>query len=136
MIAKMISGFISGLSDLGKKLLIAAIIAVAIALFVCLLIYPTMSRIAALDEETAKEEQSIKQDLHFLSYKDKILKEANAVDSYFIDNLPTEDEIIGAFLKKIEITAAKANIILAKVTPSPSHQEKDNIKLPRLEGYK
>ncbi len=128
MIAKFISEFFSGLSSLGKKLLIIALIVVIITSFDRLLIAPTMSRLATIDEETVKEEKVIKEDLHFLSYKDKILREAKAIDSYFTDNLPTEDEIIGAFLKKIEIVATKANVTLAKVTPSTAQQEKDNLK--------
>lgn len=128
MIPKFISGFMSGLSEQGKKLLTIALIIVIAALFDRLLIAPTMSRLATIDEETAKEEQSIKEDLHFLTYKDKILKQDKAVEPYFTDNLPTEDEIIAAFLKKIEIIATKANVALAKVTPIPAVQESDKLK--------
>ena len=74
---KLISGFMAGLSDLGKILLTITLIIVVAALFDRLLIGPTMSRIAALEEETLKEEQTIKEDLRFLSYKNKILKEAS-----------------------------------------------------------
>jgi hypothetical protein len=124
----VITKFIAGLSDLGKILLVIALITVIVALFVCLLIYPTMSRLAVIDEETVKEEQSIKQDLHFLRYKDRILKEAQAIDPYLIDNIPAENEINAALLKKIEIIASKANVILAKETPSTSLQDANDLK--------
>jgi hypothetical protein len=128
VIAKSISGFISGLSDQGKKLLTIALIIVIVALFDRLLIAPTMSRLSAIDAETVKEEQAIKEDLHFLSYKDKILKQAQAVEPYFTDNPPSEDEIIGGFLKKIEMIATKANVVLARVTPVPAVQDVNGLK--------
>lgn len=124
----MITKFISGLSDLGKVLLVVALISVIVALFVCLLIYPTMSRLSSIDAETAKEEETIKQDLHFLKYKDKILKEAKAVEPYFTNNIPPENEINTALLKKIEILASKSNVTLAKETTAAPVQETNDLK--------
>lgn len=121
----MIGKFFSGLSDNGKKLVVAAAVLFAAALFDRLLIGPTMSRMAAIDQDIAKEEDMIRQDLHFLGYKDKILKESKALQPYLGKDSLTEDEIISAFLKKIEVLAGKANVTLAKVTPSPGTQEKD-----------
>lgn len=128
MINKFISGFMSGLSDQGKKLLTIALLIVVVALFDRLLIAPTMSRLAAIDEETAMEERKIKEDLQFLAYKDKILNQARAVEPYLMDNLPSDDEVIAAFLKKIEILAAKANVIVAKVTPAAASEDAGNRK--------
>lgn len=128
MIDKFISGFLSGLSDQGKKLLTIALLIVVVALFDRLLIAPTMSRLAAIDEETAKEEHKIKEDLQFLAYKDKILKQAQAVEPYLMDALPSDDEVIAAFLKKIEILAAKANVMVAKVTPAAASEDAGNRK--------
>lgn len=123
-----ISQFVSKLSERDKKLLMAALILMIVAMFDRLFISPTMSRLASLDDEIVKEEDLIKRDLHFLSYKNKILKESKAVSSYFTDKVVTDDEVIAAFLKKIEIIATKANVILAKVTPSAGLQEKNNLK--------
>ncbi len=128
MITQFISGFMSGLSDQGKKLLAIALIVVIVALFDRLLIGPTMSRLATIDEETAKEEESIKGDLHFLGYKDRILKEAKAVDSYLADNLPVEKDVDTGLLKKIEIIATKANVTLVKETIAAVLQEEDTLK--------
>lgn len=123
-----ISAYVSKLSDRDKKLLIAAIILIIVVLFDRLFISPTMSRMALLDDEIAKEEASIKQDIHFLSYKNKILKESRVVNSYFTEKIVTDDEAIAAFLKKIEIIASKANVTLAKVTPSAGQSEKNYLK--------
>ena len=124
----MITKFISGLSDQGKKLLVIALIIVIVALFDRLLIGPTMSRLAVIDEDTVKEEETIKEDLHFLGYKDKILKEAKAVDPYLTDNIPAENDINTALLKRIEIIATKANVTLAKETTAAGVQEENNLK--------
>ena len=124
----MISKFISGLSDNGKKLLAAALIIVVVALFDRLLIGPTLSRMAAIDQDISKEEGMIKQDLHFLEYKNKILKEAQAVESYVTKDLPGEEEIIAGFLKKLEMLANKSGVTLIKVTPSAGTQEKEYLK--------
>ncbi|MBI3602316.1 MAG: type 4a pilus biogenesis protein PilO [Candidatus Omnitrophica bacterium] len=120
--------FISGLSDQGKKLLVIALMIVVAALFDRLLIDPTMSWLSTIDEQIRKEEEAIKQNVHFLSYKDKILRESQAVDPYVTHHLPKEEEIIAAFLKKIEIVATKANVTLVKVTPSAAQQEPYDLK--------
>ena len=102
-----------------------ALIVAAAALFDRLLIDPTMSRIAAIDQETAKETSILKQDMRFLSHKDKILKESGAFEPYITVKIPAEEEIIAGFLKKVEMLANKANVTLIKVTPSTG-QAQDN----------
>ena len=121
----MIGQFVAGLSDTGKKLFAGALVIVAVALFDRLLIGPTMSRMHSIDQEIAREESGIKQDLHFLSYKNKILKESEALSPYLTVELPKEEEIIAAFLKKLEMLASKGNVTIIKITPSPGTQEKD-----------
>ena len=121
----MIQKFFSGLSDNGKKLMTVALIMVAAALFDRLLIGPTMSRMSAIDQEIAKEESALRQDLRFLSHKDKILKESKVFAPYITEKMPTEEEIIAGFLKKVEMLANKANVTLVKVTPSTG-QAQDN----------
>ncbi len=123
-----ISEFVSKLSARDKKLLTIAIILLVAALFDRLFIAPTMSRLSALDVEIAKEEDSIKSNLHFLTYKNKILKESNAINGYFTEKVLTDDEIISAFLKKIEMIATKANVVLAKVTPTTGEIDKNYVR--------
>jgi hypothetical protein len=124
----VIPKFLSDLSDNGKKLLTVALIIIVIALFDRLLIDPTMSRLSAINQDIAKEEKAIKQDLHFLGYKDKILKESKVFDPYLTKELPAEEEIIATFLKKVEMLANNANVTLIKVTPSTGTQEKEYLK--------
>lgn len=123
-----ISKFISGLNDLQKKLLFAALAIVVIALFDRLLIGPTMSRLSTIDTEIVHEENDIKQDLRFLNYKDRIVKEHDAVSSYFMKSIPTEEELIAAFLKRLEGIAAKANVNVAKVTPSTGSTDNEYLR--------
>lgn len=121
MITKILAAvnkFVGDLNDLQKKLLIAALVIVVLALFDRLLIGPTMSRLSAIDAEINHEEKSIKQDLKFLSYKDRIVKEQREIEGFITKEIPTEEELISAFLKTLEGLAAKANINIAKVSPS------------------
>ncbi len=117
--------FFANLSDTGKKLLIAAGVIVVIALCDRLAIAPAMSRLQAIDQDIAKEEGDIKQDIHFLQYKNKILKESEALAPYITATIPAEEEIIAAFLKRLEMLASKANVNVIKVTPSTGTQDTD-----------
>ncbi len=124
----VITQFIAGLSSTGKKLFAIAFVIVAIALFDRLLISPTLSRMSAIDSDIEKETNSIKQDLRFLSYKDKINSESKVYAPYLSEKALSEEEIISAFLKSIEVLAKKGNVTVAKVTPSSGSKEKDYVK--------
>lgn len=124
----MLGKFLSSLSSNGKKLLVLALIFVFAALIDRLLIGPTMSKLSSIDQDIVKEENNIKQDLHFLAYKDKIVKESASYEGYLTKKLPAEEEIIAAFLKRIEGLATKANVTLIKVTPSGGSKEKEYLK--------
>ncbi|MBF0571682.1 MAG: type 4a pilus biogenesis protein PilO [Candidatus Omnitrophica bacterium] len=118
-----INKFIAGLNDNQKKLLIIAVVIVIAAFFDRLLIGPTMSRLSAIEEDITKEEASIKQDIRFLGYKDRILKESNEIAPYLTKNMSTDEEMIAAFLKKIESLATQAKVNLIKVSPAPGEQD-------------
>ncbi len=124
----MITKFISSLSSTGKKLFAIAFVIVAIALFDRLLISPTLSRMSAIDRDIEKETNSIKQDLRFLNYKQKINSESKAYEPYLSTKVLSEEEIISAFLKNIEVLAKKGNVTVAKVTPSTGNKEKEYVK--------
>lgn len=114
----MIQKFFAGLSDNGKKLLAVALIFIVAALVDRLLIGPSMSRLSSINEEIAEEKNSLKQDLHFLSHKERILKESKVYEPFIMAKFPAEEEIIAGFLKKVEMLANKANVTLVKVTPN------------------
>jgi hypothetical protein len=120
-----INKFIAGLNDFQKKLLVVALVFLIIALFDQLLIAPTMSRLSSIEEDIAKEEVTIKQDIRFLGYKDRIVKETQEIDPYLTKKMSTDEEMIAAFLKKIESLASQSKITLIKVNPAPGQQSPD-----------
>lgn len=120
-----ITKFISSLNENQKKLLVVAVVIVIAALFDRLLIAPTMSRLSSIEGDIVKEEASIRQDIHFLGYKDRILKESQEIDPYLTKNMSTDEEMIAGFLKKIEVLAGQARVTLIKISPAPGQQDTD-----------
>ena len=118
-----INKFIAGLNETQKKLLMVAVVIVIAALFDRLLIGPTMSRLSAIEEDITKEEATIKQDVRFLGYKDRIAKESDEIDAFLTKNMSTDEEMIAAFLKKIESLAAKTKVTLIKINPAAGEQD-------------
>ena len=118
-----INKFIAGLNDNQKKLLVFAVVIVIVALFDRLLIGPTMSRLSSINEDITKEEATIKQDMRFLSYKDRIIKESQEIDPYLTKNVTTDEEMVAAFLRKIESLAADAKVTLIKINPASPQQD-------------
>lgn len=119
----VITKFIAGLNENQKKLLVIAVVIVVAALFDRLLIGPTMSRLSSIEEDITKEEATIKQDIRFLGYKDRIAQESQEIDPYLTKNVMTDEEMTAAFLKKIENLAAQTKVTLSKVNPAPSEQD-------------
>ncbi len=120
-----INKFIAGLNDTQKKLLLIAVIILIAALFDRLLIAPTMSRLSSIEEDIAKEEASIKQDLRFLSYKDKIAQESKEIAPYLTKDISTEEEMVASFLRKIESLADQSKVNLIKMSPYQGEQDKE-----------
>ncbi len=124
-----IQKIISGLSDTGKKLMAVALIVLLVALFDRLLISPTMSKLSSIDQEITKEENVIRQDLRFLRQKDRVIKQAQAYEPFLTEKILSDDEMIAAFLKRLEVMANKANVTIIKVTPSSAVKEEKMSKL-------
>jgi len=120
-----ITKFISNLNENQKKLLVIAVVIVVAALFDRLLIAPTMSRLSSIEEDITKEEASIKQDIRFLGYKDRILKESQEIAPYLTKDMTTDEEMIAGFLKQIENLANQTKVTLIKVSPAPGEQDAD-----------
>ena len=120
----MLQQFFTKLSDKERKIFTAAAIFVVAAILDRLFLSPTTEKLSKLNDDIKEEENSIKKDLHFLSYEEKILKENEVLRPYYSNKEKTEEEIIAAFLKKIEILATQANINLVKVNPSEAKQKK------------
>ena len=120
-----IKKFIAGLNDSQKKLLVIAIVIVIAAVFDRILIGPTMSHLASVEEDIIKEESTIKQDVRFLGYKDRILQERKEIDPYLTKSVSSDVEMTEAFIKKIENLANQTNVSLIKNNPAPSEQDAD-----------
>ena len=124
----MINKFISGLSATEKKVLTVAMIFVLLAFFDRLLIGPSLSRLKDIDESIVKEEAGIKQNMRFLTYRDRIVKEAATFKDFYSRDVRAEEEVIGEFLKKIELMATQSKVELSKISPLGQDYKKDFIK--------
>ncbi len=120
-----INKFIAGLNDKQKKLFVAAVVVVIAAFFDRLLIGPTMSRLSSIEDDISKEQETIKQDLHYLQYKNRILRESHELSPYLTKKMLTDNEMIASFLNQIQTMATQMKINLAKINPSPGEQEAD-----------
>ncbi len=83
---------------------------------------PVYHKMKALDMKIQDEEISIKQALHVLVQKDKILHEGRQYESYSVDAPNPEKEAV-ALLKEIESTADKAGVSLLYVKPAKDETE-------------
>ncbi len=124
----MINKFISGLSPNEKKIFAVAGLFIVLALFDRLLVGPSLTRTKELDESIAKEEDVIKQNLRFLDYKDRIVKEAATFKDYYTQDVRTEEEVIAGFLKKLELMGTQSSVELSKISPSGQDYQKDHVK--------
>ena len=124
----MIQNFISKLSPKEKKIGYIAAGFFILAVVDLIFIRPTMEKLKILDDEIKEEENVIKRDLRFLTYKDRILKENQDLNVYFSEGAKTEEEIIADFLKSIEILATESSINLIRVNPQDTKQKKGYIQ--------
>ena len=120
----MIQKFISKLSEKERKILYLTAAMVLLALLDRVFLGPVTARLSSLDEEIHTRENSLKRNLRFLAYKDQIMKEKEALRRYYTKKQYTPEEIIAAFLKRIEVLSGDAKINLIKVTPSEGEEKK------------
>ena len=124
----MIQKFIEKLSAQEKKIFYATVGVVVLALFDCLFFGPVMSKLDFLEEEIKQEMNNTQKDFRLLVYKEKILKERVLLEDYFINTAKTKEELIGSFLKKVEMLAVEANVILANITPTEEQPKKGYVE--------
>ena len=120
----MIQKFITELSPREKKVLFIALFVLVLALFDTLMIKPILSRLETIKLDTIKEEALINKDLRLLANKGRIEQENEAYNQYYLEQLPSEKEIIALFLKNVQALATRANVTLNKITPTDTKQEK------------
>ncbi len=124
----MVNKFISGLSSTEKKILAVASVFVILALFDRLLFAPSVNRLKQIDDSIAKEENSIRQNLQFLGYRDRIIKDAGVFKDYYAKDVRAEEEVIAEFLKKVEVMATQSKMQMSKIAPAGQDYQKDYIK--------
>jgi len=120
----VIQNFISKLSVQEKKIAYITVGFLVLALFDRVFFGPVMSQLKSLDEQIEQEKNMAKRDLRFLSYKSKIVKEDEAFRVFYDQKFQTEEEIIAAFLKSVEVLASEAKLNLIKVSPDDSIAQK------------
>ena len=120
----MIQQFFAKLSEKEKKILFVTIFVVLLAFLDRAFFGPAISNLKSLQEDIRDKEDSMKQDLHLIAYKNRILKEKEVLHRYYAKKTLSPGEIKELFLNKIEMLATKSNVMLIKVTPSDGEQKK------------
>ena len=123
----MIQKFIADLSPREKKVLSIALFILVLAIFDTLMIKPILSRLEAIKQDTIKEEALINKDLRLLANKGRIEQENEAYNQYYLEQLPSEKEIISLFLKNVQALATRANVTLNKIAPTETKEDKTHM---------
>ncbi len=118
--------FLANMTPSQKKIFYVTVFIVVIALFDRLLVGPTMTKLGSIDESIENEENSIKRDLRFLSYKDRINKEGKTFEQYIAKTAPREDEVMASFLEKLDQLVTKSGLVLLK--NNRSNEQRDPTK--------
>jgi hypothetical protein len=125
-----VNKFLANLTPSQKKIFYVAVFFVVIALFDRLLVGPTMAKLSAIGQAIECEENSIKGDLRFLAYKDRINKESKTFEPYYAKETPREDEVMAKFLENLDKIVSQSGLVLLKNNRSndqkdPSQESKD-----------
>jgi len=121
----LIHKFYSKLNDQEKKIFFATTLILSLALLDRLFFGPVFQKLKVIDEEISGQEISIKRDLRFLSYKEKIKAESKVFDKYFIKKVLDSDVVNREFLKKVEELASESTVNLVKSNPAEPKKQKD-----------
>ena len=106
--------FLASLTPRQAKIFYVTVFIVVLALFDRLLVGPTMSKLAAIDESIANEKTAVQSDLRFLTYKDRVQNEAKLFEQYYVEALPKEEDVMGPFLDRLDSLVKEAGLTLAK----------------------
>jgi hypothetical protein len=119
--------FFSNMTPLQRKIFYIAVFFVTLALFDRLLIEPTVSKRAEIDEQIKREKELIRGDIKILSYKGKIAKEKEILKPYFSDAIPKDEDVMSEFLGKLDTFAAESGLTVQKNNRSSDQtQEADD----------
>lgn len=120
----MIQKFLTELSPREKKIFSVCLFILVLAIFDVLMVKPILGRLEGIKQETIKEEALISKDLRLLANKGRIEQENEAYNQYYLDQLPSDKEIISVFLKNVQALATRANVTLNKISPTDTKEDK------------
>lgn len=115
--------FFSNLTPFQRKIFYVAVFFVTLALFDRLLIEPTLSKRAEIDEQIKREKELIRGDIKMLSYKGKIAKEKEVLKPYIYDTVPKDEDVMSEFLGKLDTFAAESGLTVHKNNRSSDQTE-------------
>ena len=124
----MITEFYEKLSAQEKKIFYVVLVLGVLALFDFLFVRPVGQKLVSLDEEIKATKRSIRQDMRFFAYKDKIFAEQKTLSIYAAEDSQIEEEITASFLKTIETLASRSNIHLSKLNTSESEVKRGYVR--------
>ncbi len=115
--------FFTNLTPTQKIIFYVAVFFVTLALFDRLLISPSLAKRAQIEQDIANEENLIKGDLKFLSYKGKIDKEKEILKPYLSVTIPKEEDVMAEFLGKLDFFVKESGLTLQKNNRSNDQTE-------------
>jgi len=122
-----LSAVLSRFSKREKIIFYASIVFVTLVLIDRLLISPALDKMASLENDIAEKKAVIQKDLHFISLKNGINKEASIYTGYFVKDA-TYDEGMNAFLKLIEDFARRSSVNLLNTRPAGIKAQKGVVR--------
>jgi len=108
--------FLGQLSRREKLIMYWSVIVLLLTVVDRLIISPLASKMKSLDRTIESQERRIKQSLHIVTQKEKIMKGRHEYASYLSDSKSDEEEISN-LLKEIETIGNKASIYLIDLKP-------------------
>lgn len=107
----------SELNQVGKGLFVAAFVFVFLALMDRLVLGPILSHMKVYDAEIDAKKETIKRNYRILSFRESIMGEYENYSQYLDTGEKSQEEIIGALLRKIETLAKQHSISILNIRP-------------------
>ncbi len=107
----------SELSAIGRILFVAAFVCIFLALMDQLVLGAIFSHMKILDAEIGAKKETVRRNLRILSFKERILEEYKGYSDYLDTGEKSQEEIIGALLRKIENFAKQHSISILNIRP-------------------
>jgi len=109
--------FYADLSPLGRGLFVAALICFFMAAMDRLVLGQILSKMKVMDVEIEAKKEEVRRNLRIISFKDRILEEYTGYKDYLDTGEKTQEEIVGALLRKIENFANDQSISILNIRP-------------------